>query len=69
MQNVMTRLEGTVSETLYRHFPGESDFERLQRLVIIISSRAALDTRGHLKNELARLKAELERVSQGKLAH
>lgn len=63
MHNAIQRHNGAISEALYRHFPGESDCDRLKRLVKTVALRAASDTKGFLKNELTRLEAELERVS------
>jgi hypothetical protein len=63
MHNAIPQHNGAISEALYRHFPGESDCDRLKRLVKTVSLRAASDTKGFLKNELTRLEAELERVS------
>ena len=63
MHHAIQQREGAISEALYRHFPGESDCDRLKRLVKTVTMRAASDTKGFFKNELSRLEAELERVS------
>lgn len=63
MHHAIQQREGTISEAMYRHFPGESDSDRLKRLVKTVAMRAAFDTKGFFKNELSRLEAELERVS------
>lgn len=63
MQNATYLVGEAIPEALYQHFPGESDCDRLKRLVKTVALRAASDTKGFLRSELTRLEAELERVS------